>query len=61
MGNEVFSAVAALALGAVVGVVLFVPFVAVSYRRRGRLTAGRFVLWAAPLGDSPTRPCCSSP
>ncbi|WP_312677366.1 VanZ family protein [Microbacterium sp.] len=49
MGNEVFSAVAALALGAVVGVVLFVPFVAVSYRRRGRLTAGRFVLWAAAL------------
>lgn len=39
----------AIALGVAAGFVLFVPFVAVSYRRRGRLTFGRFVLWAAFL------------
>lgn len=35
--------------GVVLGVVLFVPFVAVSYRRRGGLTFGRFALWFALL------------
>lgn len=49
MGNEVYSAVVAVGIGAVVGVALFVPFVAVSFRRRGGLTLGRFVLWAAAL------------
>lgn len=49
MGNEVYSGVVALAIGFVVGIVLFVPFVAISYRRRGRLTFGRFLLWAAAL------------
>ncbi|GAA3027900.1 VanZ family protein [Microbacterium dextranolyticum] len=49
MGNEVLSGAVAIALGAVVGVALFVPFVAVSYRRRGGLTLGRFMLWAAAL------------
>lgn len=49
MGNEVYSAAAAIGLGALVGVTLFVPFVAIVYRRRGRLTIGRFVLWAAAL------------
>lgn len=49
MGNEVYSAAMAIGLGVLVGILLFVPFVAVSYRRRGRLTAGRFVLWAAAL------------
>lgn len=39
----------AVALGLVAGVVLFVPFVAVSYRRRGGLGFGRFVLWSAAL------------
>lgn len=39
----------AIALGVVAGVMLFVPFVAVSYRRRGGLTLGRFVLWGAAL------------
>nr|BFF09508.1 hypothetical protein GCM10025699_08110 [Microbacterium flavescens] len=39
----------AIALGIAAGVVLFVPFVAISYRRRGGLSAGRFVLWAAAL------------
>nr|WP_233614254.1 VanZ family protein [Leucobacter edaphi] len=33
----------------IVGVVLFVPFVAASYRRRGTLSAGRVLLWIAAL------------
>ncbi|MBN9176784.1 MAG: VanZ family protein [Microbacterium sp.] len=49
MGNEVYSAAVAIGLGVLVGTALFVPFVAVSYRRRGRLTLGRFLLWAAAL------------
>ena len=39
----------AIALGVVAGVVLFVPFVAISYRRRGGLGLGRFALWASAL------------
>ncbi|MEH3088397.1 MAG: VanZ family protein [Microbacterium arborescens] len=39
----------AIAIGALVGIVLFVPFVAVQYRRAGSLTAGRFALFAAAL------------
>lgn len=39
----------AVGLGLVAGVVLFVPFVAISYRRRGGLGVGRFALWAAAL------------
>lgn len=39
----------AITLGIVAGVVLFVPFVAVSFRRRGGLSLGRFVLWGAAL------------
>ncbi|WP_431803507.1 VanZ family protein [Microbacterium sp. bgisy203] len=49
MGNEVYSGAVAIGLGALVGVALFVPFVALSYRRRGGLTIGRFLLWAAAL------------
>ncbi|AUG28209.1 MULTISPECIES: VanZ family protein [Microbacterium] len=49
MGNEVYSGAVAIGIGFVVGIVLFVPFVALSYRRRGRLTVGRFALWAAAL------------
>ena len=49
MGNEVYSAAVAIGLGVLVGTALFVPFVAISYRRRGRLTLGRSVLWAAAL------------
>lgn len=41
--------VTAIGLGIVVGVALFIPFVAVSYRRRGRLSVGRMLLWAAAL------------
>lgn len=49
MGNEVYSGAVAILLGILVGVALFVPFVALSYRRRGGLTFGRFALWAAAL------------
>ncbi len=49
MGNEVYSAVIAIGLGAVVGLALFVPFVAVSYRRRGGLTLARVALWVSAL------------
>jgi hypothetical protein len=41
--------VLAITLGVVVGVLLFVPFVALSYRRRGGFGVGRFVLWGAAL------------
>ncbi|MCF8589198.1 VanZ family protein [Gordonia liuliyuniae] len=49
MGNEVFSGALAIGSGAVIGLLLFVPFVAVSYRRRGGLTVGRSLLWVAAL------------
>ena len=49
MSGQVLSALIAIGLGGLVGVVLFVPFVAISYRRRGRLGFGRFVLWAGAL------------
>ncbi|PNW10216.1 hypothetical protein C1632_07140 [Microbacterium testaceum] len=42
MGSGVLAVVA----GAVVAILAFVPFVAVSYRRRGRLTVWRSLLWA---------------
>ncbi|WZH37991.1 MAG: VanZ family protein [Microbacterium enclense] len=46
MHNIVGSGVLAIIAGAVVALLAFVPFVAVSYRRRGRLTVGRTLLWA---------------
>lgn len=49
MGNEVYSGAMAVGLGVLAGIVLFVPFVAISYRRRGGLTLGRSVLWASAL------------
>lgn len=39
----------AIAIGVAFGVVLFVPFVAISYRRRGRLGLGRTLLWLSAL------------
>nr|WP_221247479.1 VanZ family protein [Gordonia humi] len=39
----------AIGFGVVLAVAAFVPFVAISYRRRGRLTVGRSLLWAAAL------------
>ncbi|WP_394684877.1 VanZ family protein [uncultured Microbacterium sp.] len=47
MDNIVGSGLLAIVAGAVVAVLAFVPFVAISYRRRGRLTVGRTLLWAA--------------
>ncbi len=49
MSDQITSGLLAIVLGAVVGVILFVPFVAISYRRRGGLTLGRSLLWAAAL------------
>jgi glycopeptide antibiotics resistance protein len=42
-------AVVAILLGVVLGVALFVPFVAVQYRRQGRLTLGQLALWGSFL------------
>lgn len=39
----------AIAIGVGFGILLFVPFVAISYRRRGRLGLGRTLLWLAAL------------
>lgn len=47
--QQAFLAAIAIGLGTVVGIGLFVPFVAVSYRRRGRLSLARLLLWLAAL------------
>ncbi len=39
----------AIFLGIAIGVVLFVPFVLLSYRRRGEFSFARWVLWSAAL------------
>ncbi|MEV4686779.1 VanZ family protein [Microbacterium sp. LWH3-1.2] len=49
MDEQIILGVLAITLGLVVGVVLFVPFVALSYRRRGGFGVGRFVIWGAAL------------
>ncbi|WP_307785424.1 VanZ family protein [Microbacterium hibisci] len=49
MDEQIILGVLAITLGLVVGVLLFVPFVALSYRRRGGFGVGRFVLWGAAL------------
>ncbi|MDD7927868.1 VanZ family protein [Microbacterium thalli] len=49
MDDSVFLGAIAIGLGALVAVVLFVPFVAIQYRRTGSLTAAQFVLWGAAL------------
>ena len=49
MGDQVWLAFIAIAIGVGFGILLFVPFVAISYRRRGRLTLGRTLLWLAAL------------
>ena len=46
MHNIVGSGLLAVLFGGVVAVLAFVPFVAVSYRRRGGLSFGRTLLWA---------------
>ncbi|WP_322410617.1 VanZ family protein [Microbacterium invictum] len=47
--DRITPGIVALFLGAAAGFALFVPFVAISYRRRGQLSAGRLVLWSAAL------------
>ena len=49
LGEQLKLGVIAVGFGVVFGILLFVPFVAISYRRRGRLTLGRSMLWAALL------------
>ncbi|WP_035696793.1 VanZ family protein [Glycomyces tenuis] len=49
MSGQVFPAFAAMVLGVLLGIVLFVPFVVVQYRRRGRLTLRRTLLWSGFL------------
>lgn len=49
MDDQITLGILAIVLGSLVGVVLFVPFVAISYRRRGGLSLGRSLLWAAAL------------
>lgn len=44
-----YSGIVAVVVGMVAAVALFVPFVAISYRRRGGLSAGRVLLWLAAL------------
>ena len=46
MHNIIGSGSLAIVLGGIVAFLAFVPFVAVSYRRRGGLSFGRTVLWA---------------
>ncbi len=49
MKDQVELGIIAVGAGVLLGILLFVPFVAISYRRRGRLTFGRFALWFALL------------
>lgn len=48
-GDQLTNALLAIGLGVVAGVILMVPFVAISYRRRGALTLGRSLVWASVL------------
>ncbi|MDQ1129896.1 VanZ family protein [Microbacterium sp. SORGH_AS_0888] len=47
--QQVHLGVIAVVLGGLAGIVLFVPFVALSYRRRGGLSVGRSLLWIAAV------------
>jgi glycopeptide antibiotics resistance protein len=49
MSGQVFPALVALIFGALFGLLLFVPFVAVQYRRQGRLTLRQTLLWSGFL------------
>lgn len=49
MNDQLSLGIIAILFGVAVGFVLFVPFVAVSYRRRGGLSFARSALWAAAL------------
>jgi hypothetical protein len=49
VGEQIILGALAVTAGVVAGVLLFVPFVALSYRQRGGFGAARFVVWAAAL------------
>jgi glycopeptide antibiotics resistance protein len=49
VSGQLLPAVFAILLGLVIGVLLFVPFVAVQYRREGRLSLRQTLLWSAFL------------
>ena len=49
MQDRIVLAVLAITVGVVIAVLVFVPFVASSFRRRGGFGVGRFVLWGAAL------------
>lgn len=49
VNEQVILGALAVTVGVVVAVLLFVPFVALSYRRRGGFGFARFVLWGAAL------------
>lgn len=49
MSSQLVPAIFAIVLGLALGLVLFVPFVAVQYRRQGRLTLGQIALWGSFL------------
>ena len=49
MEEQVILGGIAIMIGVVVGIGLFVPFVALSYRRRGRLSVARMLLWFSAL------------
>ena len=49
MDNDVVSGAIAVVVGLALAVVLFVPFVWLNYRRDGRLTVSRTLLWVAFL------------
>lgn len=49
MQNVTMPGIMAILLGVGLAVLLFVPFVAIEYRKRGRLTPGRIGLWGALL------------
>ena len=49
MADRLFPAVMAILLGGIVGLLVFVPFVAIQYRRQGRLTLRQTALWACFL------------
>ena len=49
MGEQVLLGVLAIGIGVIAGVALFVPFVSISYRRQGRLSLPRLLMWFAAL------------
>jgi len=49
MGEQAVLGALAIGIGVLAGIALFVPFVSVSYRRQGRLSLLRLLMWFAAL------------